>query len=208
MNTSAHKTSSRHTSKLLTSIAERLETEDSISLREIIVTLGERVFGISILLFCIPNCLPIPNVAGLSALTGIPIAIIGLHMVFGKVQLWLPARLGEKRFSGQRLGKILERAIPAIRKIEVLLHPRLRIMSTEVMQRFLGVVFVLLATVMSLPIPFGNFLPGLAMALIAIGLIERDGLLILLGLLVGAATLVLMFSAADAIVSAIQSLLG
>ena len=208
MNTSAHKTSARHTSQLIASITERLKTEDSISLKEIIATLGERVFGVSILLFCIPNCLPIPNVTGLSAITGIPIGIIGLHMVFGKSQLWLPARLGEKRFSGQRFGKMLERAIPSIRKIEVWLHPRLRIMSTETMQRLLGVVFIVLATVMSLPIPFGNFMPGLAMALMAIGLIERDGFLIVLGLLVGAATLALMFSAADAIVSVIQSFLG
>lgn len=200
--------SGQHTSLILASIIEQMEAKDSISLKEMIGTLGERVFGMSILLFSIPNCLPIPNVTGLSAITGIPIGILGLQMIVGKAHPWLPAALGNKQFSGQRLGALLERAIPCVRKMEVLLHPRLQVMSGKSMQRLLGVVFVVLATVMSLPIPFGNFLPGLAMALMAVGLIERDGLIIVLGLLVGTATVALMFTVADAILSAVQSFLG
>ncbi len=197
----------QHTSLILASIIEQMEEKESINLQELMGTLGERVFGMSILLFSIPNCLPIPNVAALSALTGIPIGILGLQMIVGKAHPWLPAALGKKRFSGQQFGMILERAIPSIQKIEVLLHPRLHMMSGAFMQRLLGVAFVVLATVMSLPIPFGNMLPGWAMALIAIGLLERDGFVIVLGLLVGAATVALMFTAADAILSALQSFL-
>ena len=74
------------------------------------------------------------------------------------------------------------------------------------MQRFLGIAFVILATVMSLPIPFGNFPPGLAMALMAIGLIERDGLIIILGLAIGTGTLALAFAAGDMLITMIQSL--
>jgi len=202
------KPSGQHTSKILASIIERMEEKDSISLKDMISLLGERVFGLSILFFCIPNCLPIPNVAGLSALTGIPIVILGLQMVLGRAHPWLPVRLREKQFSGQRVGKFFERAIPYIQKVEVLLHPRLQVMTGKPMQRLLGVVFVVLATVMSLPIPFGNFMPGLAMALIAIGLIERDGLLVLLGCLTGVATVLFMFTIAEAIVSAMEALLG
>jgi hypothetical protein len=185
-----------------------MEMEESISLKETIETLGERVFGISILLFCIPNCVPIPNFAGLSAFTGIPIGIIGLHMMVGKSHLWLPASLGNKQFSTHRFGRMLKRAVPTIQKTEVLLHPRLRMMSGQTMQRLLGVVFVILATIMSLPIPFGNFMPGLAMALIAIGLIERDGVIIVIGLIVGVVTVALMLTAAEALASMIQSFLG
>lgn len=185
-----------------------MEAKDSISLKDMIGLLGERVFGLSILLFSIPNCLPIPNIAAMSAITGIPIGILGLQMVVGRAHPWLPVALGNKRFSGRRFGKILERAIPAIRKVEVLLHPRLQMMTGKSMQRLLGVAFVVLATLMSLPIPFGNMLPGLAIALMAIGLIERDGLVIVLGLLVGAATIALMFSVADAILSVVQSFFG
>jgi hypothetical protein len=129
-------------------------------------------------------------------------------MMLGKVHLWLPAALGKRRFSGPRAARILARAIPAIGKVEKWFHPRLLALQSKSMQRVLGAVFVVLASVMSLPIPFGNFMPGFAMALIAIGLIERDGVLVLLGLLFGAATVVLMFTMADALLSALQSLLG
>lgn len=200
--------SGQHTSQLLAAIAQQMEATDSISLQELMGTLGERVFGMSILLFSIPNCLPIPNVAALSALTGIPIGILGLQMILGRSHPWLPSALGEKRFSGQWFSKFLERAVPTIRKVEVLLHPRLQVMTGKSVQRLLGVAFVALATVMSLPIPFGNMLPGFAIALMAIGLLERDGLIIVLGLSVGAATVTLMFTVADAILSAIQSFWG
>jgi len=200
--------SKQHTSHILASITRQMEEKDSISLQEMIDILGERVFGLSILLFCIPNCLPIPNIAGLSAFTGIPIGILGLQMVMGRSHPWLPTRLREKKFSGPRVGKFFERAIPFIQKMEVFLHPRLQVMTGKPMQRLLGVVFVALAIVMSLPIPFGNFMPGLAMALIAIGLIERDGLLVVLGCLTGVATVMFMFTLAEAILSAMQTLLG
>lgn len=197
--------SSLHISGILASIIKQMKAQDTITIKEIISPLGERAFGILILLFCVPNCLPTPNFIGLSALTGIPVIILGLQMIIGSPYLWLPAKLAEKQFSGRRFAVILERAIPYILKIEVLLHPRLQVMSTEAMKRLLGVMFTLLATIMVLPIPFGNLLPGLAMALMAIGLIERDGITILLGLLIGAATVAVMFTAADAILSALQS---
>lgn len=189
--------SDQHTSDLLITATEGMKEKDSFTLQDIIGLLKERVFGIAILLFCIPNCLPIPNVTGLSAITGIPIVIIGLEMIVGRTQLWLPAFLGRRQMPGKRLAALLERAIPYIRKTEVLLHPRLLIMSSHFMQRFLGIAFVILAIIMSLPIPFGNLLPGLAMALMAIGIIERDGFLILAGLAVGAGTIALVFTLAD-----------
>ena len=182
-----------------------MEEKDSISLKELIEILGKRVFGILILVFCIPNCLPIPNIAGLSARTGIPICILGIQMLVGKVHPWFPAALAKKQFSSKRIESMLKHAIPIILKLELFLHPRLQVMSTDFMQRLFGIVFIILATIMSLPIPFGNMLPGVAMALIAIGLIEGDGGVIVLGLVGAAATVTLLLTAADAITSAIGS---
>ena len=195
----------RHTSQILDSLVEKMEEKDSISLKELIEILGKRVFGILILVFCIPNCLPIPNIAGLSALTGIPICILGIQMLVGKVHPWFPAALAKKQFSSKRIESMLKHAIPIILKLELFLHPRLQVMSTDFMQRLFGIVFIILATIMSLPIPFGNMLPGVAMALIAIGLSEGDGGVIVLGLVGAAATVTLLLTAADAITSAIGS---
>jgi hypothetical protein len=197
-----------HTSEILASIVEQMEAKESINLGDMIVLLGERVAGLLILVFCIPNCLPIPNFAGLSAFTGIPIGLIGVQMVAGIAHPWFPGMMMRKQFSGKAVAKVLQRAIPFIKKVEKALHPRGLVMSYPMAQRLLGVAFVALATVMSLPIPFGNFLPGLAMALMAIGLIESDGLVISLGLAVGVGTFVVLFALGDALLEAVLSMIS
>ena len=188
----------QHTSSLLLSLIERLREKESFTLQEIIDLLQGRGFGLAIILFCIPNCLPIPNVAGLSAITGIPIIIIGLEMLAGRSQLWLlPVLLGKKKIPSRKLAEILLRILPSIRKIETFLYPRLLVMSVPVLLRFYGAVFVFLAAIMSLPIPFMNMIPGWAMALMAIGLIKSDGVIICLGLATGILMVTLLFTMAD-----------
>lgn len=191
-------------SHLLQDVVDSMKEKESLCIQDIIGLLKERVFGLSILLFCIPNCLPIPNVAGLSAITGIPIIIIGLEMMAGRTHLWLPAMLGQRRIKGKMFAKFLTTSIPWMDRIEKFLHPRLHLLSGKHAQRALGLMFVILAALMSLPIPFGNFLPGFAMALMAIGLIERDGVMIMLGLLMSAATLVVLFMLGDEALTFIQ----
>jgi hypothetical protein len=57
-------------------------------------------------------------------------------------------------------------------------------MSSYVAERLLGAVFVVLASVVSLPIPLGNQPPAIGIALISLGLVERDGVFITFGLIV------------------------
>ncbi|NDF12073.1 MAG: exopolysaccharide biosynthesis protein [Proteobacteria bacterium] len=185
------------TSDLLGTVVAKIQRKRTVSLEDIVGLLKERVFGLAILLFCIPNCLPIPNFAGLSALTGIPIGIIGLEMMVGRTDLWLPTFLGEKRIPAKTFAKVLKHSIPTIRKMENALYPRFLVMSSRPIQPLLGLVIVVLATIMSLPIPFGNFMPGWSMAFIALGLIKRDGFVILLGLILGTFTLILLGAVAD-----------
>ena len=200
--------STQHTSDLLSAAIEQMRERKSLTLEELIGMLQGRGFGLVIVLFCIPNCLPIPNIAGLSAITGIPIIIIGLEMLIGRSHLWLPPVVSKKLLPAPKLAALLTRALPGIRKLEKLLHPRLLAASDPVSRRMLGLAFVLLATIMSLPIPFTNMLPGWAMALMAIGMIERDGMMILLGLGVGAMTAALIFALTDKAFALIQALLS
>ena len=63
-------------------------------------------------------------------------------------------------------------------------HPRQR--------WWLAPLVALMALLIFLPIPFGNVLPALALALLGVGLMFRDGLLMLAGLAVAALALVVM----------------
>ena len=197
----------QRTSDLLLSAIKRMRERDSFTVEEIVSLLQARGFGLVIVLFCIPNILPIPNIAGLSAITGIPIIIIGLEMLAGRLHLWLPSILSKKFVPSRKLAALLLRALSGIRRIEKLLHPRVLVMSNPISKRMLGLIFALLATIMSLPIPFTNMLPGWAMALMAIGLIERDGAVILLGLAMGIVTVLLVFTVTHNLFELVRSLL-
>ncbi len=83
-------------------------------------------------------------------------------------------RLARKRPNGASL-------LNLVRGVERLTRPRLPFLTGEVADTITGLVCVLMAVVMALPIPFGDTLPGLALVLFALGMMQRDGLAVLLG---------------------------
>src|SRR3546814_11677546 len=70
-------------------------------------------------------------------------------------------------------------------------------------ERVLGIVCLALAVIITLPIPFANMLPGLAVTALALGLIERDGLAVLIGLALSVVSLAFVFFVVVAFVQAI-----
>ncbi len=173
------------TSDVLSALIVSTTGEGDISMREVLHLLGERVFGLAILVFSLPNSLPIPSPPGFSAITGIPIILLSLQMIMGRKTFWLPERIANYQFSRAKFVHFLVKALPLIRKFERLMHPRLLFMQSRGAECVIGGAFLLLAIVLSLPIPFGNFLPGLAMSVIALGMLERDGALIIGGIVFG-----------------------
>lgn len=163
-----------HASDLLKQIAQ-LPDRETISIGEFVSMLGDRSFALAILIFSLPNSLPIPGIPGFSTITGLPILFIALQMVAGRTKIWLPRRVSEKTFSYQFLKKIINKSIPPILWLERFLHPRLTNICGPVGERFIGFLIVIMASVLVLPIVGGNFLPGASISLLALALLENDG---------------------------------
>ena len=78
--------------------------------------------------------------------------------------------------------RMVERWAPHLTKLEKICKPRLAIVTEPVGKILIGIVIFALGFIMILPIPFlGNMPPGIAASLIAIGMTERDGLIVLVG---------------------------
>jgi hypothetical protein len=75
----------------------------------------------------------------------------------------------------------MARAVPWLARAERLLRPRFGVLTRQPAQYGLGLICLLLSIVIFLPIPLGNMLPALAICLVALGLLGRDGLCVLLG---------------------------
>ncbi|WP_170181708.1 exopolysaccharide biosynthesis protein [Phreatobacter stygius] len=164
----------------------RLGEGETIPLGALTQALGDRAFGLLVLIFALPNI--IPMIPGVSTISGVVIAIVGLQMLIGRHDPWLPAFIADRGLPRAETAKMIERAIPWVEKLESLARPRALFMTRGVMRMLIGAMFVMLGVVLALPLSWiGNFPPGVALLIMSVGFLEEDGLLVgaahILGLL-------------------------
>jgi hypothetical protein len=156
---------------------------ERVTFREILVGLRHRAFGFTLLIFALPCCLPMPP--GIPTICGIAIVIIALNLIAARQRLWLPSVIADKSVARADLKRVVERAIPYLERLERICRPRFAIVTDSVGKVLIGLVLLMLGLIMILPIPFvGNMPPGFAASVIAIGMTERDGLVLLIGIVV------------------------
>jgi hypothetical protein len=107
--------------------------------------------------------------------------LITLQLAFSSEHLWLPKFMRRASISRRAFDHGLERFGKWIHRAERLTRPRWRWVIGPLGQALIGVCGFVLAVILVLPIPFGNFMPAVAITLFAIGLMQRDGIVTLLG---------------------------
>lgn len=168
----------RRMSEILRDIAAETGP-DRITVADLLTAMEGRAFGALLLLFAFPNILPSPP--GLAAILGLPLIYLASQLMLGRSP-WLPNFIANRSISRVSFASVIVRATPWIARAERMLATRLHILAGPVAQRLLGAVCLLLSLILVLPIPFGNMLPSLAICIIALGMLERDGAWILGGL--------------------------
>lgn len=169
-------------SALLVGVAER-HPGPRIALRELVDALGDRAFGLLMLLLALPNSFPIPSPPGFSTLFGAPLMLVSLQLAVGRERPWLPRRLLDKTVAQADLLRFLRRAEPYMQKMERRVRPRWEGLASGWGERLVGLVCCAMAGIMALPIIFGNFPPALSISILSLGLIEKDGVAVAVGLL-------------------------
>lgn len=164
-----------------------------------------RAFGAMLLVFGLLNCLPLPP--GSSTILSLPILLLAPQIAWGSDVPWLPRRLVEHPLKRDDLRGLFRRLTPIVRRMELVTRPRLKILFGPVGERLIGVVCTLLALVLVLPIPLGNLAPGATVAVLALALLQRDGLLALLGYLMAAVSVGLLVLSAGVVAAAADRLL-
>jgi hypothetical protein len=137
-------------------------------------------------LFALPNILPTPP--GTSGILGLPLVYLSAQMMLGRLP-WLPPFISNRSMSRDDFTQTISRATPLLARAEKLLKPRLSLFVKDNAQNVIGAVCLLLAVVLMLPIPFGNMLPAIAISLISLGVLERDGAWVLSGFAVATASM-------------------
>lgn len=191
-------------SDVLSDLAETW-SQPRISVGQLIQALGDRGLIGLLLILAVANV--IPNPPGTSAVLGLPMLYLSWQMMRGGMP-WLPQFLAARSFDIDHFRTVVARTTPRLNRVERLLRPRLPSLSSPAAFRILGAVCLLLSVVLAMPIPFGNLLPAAAIAIIALGALERDGLWIAGGVLFGVAVTVFLASAIVIVTRAILGFVG
>jgi hypothetical protein len=185
-------------SAVLQSLADDA-TRERISVSDLLAALGDRALAAVLFVFALPNVLPVPP--GTSVVLGTPLVFLAAQLALGRAP-WLPSVIMQRSMLRADFASLVRRMAPWLVRGERLLRPRLMALTTPPIEYVVGLVCLVLALVLALPIPLGNVLPALAICLLALGVLERDGLWVLAGLLTTAASAAVVSGVIYAIVKA------
>jgi hypothetical protein len=178
----------RQPSAELAALARKLGGRGEVSVDDIVRHFGaDASVGWLLLLLAVPALVPSPGVP-LGMIFGTGLALLALHLTFGPRPVRLPTWIARRRLATSSLDAATARLKPMIERLERLTRPRLAALVRPSVIRLLGLVVLVNAVLIILPIPLGNTLPAMAVMTMALGLIARDGMAVAagLGLSVGA----------------------
>ncbi len=175
-------------SSMLNALAQD-DSRDRIAIRDLLDTLGDRALAALLFVFAVPNAVPVPP--GTSTILGAPLIFLAAQLALGR-RPWLPAVIADRSMTRADFAALIRRIGPWLARAERLLRPRVVALASPPMEYLVGLVCLLLAVVLVLPVPLGNMLPALAISLLALGIMERDGLWILAGLATAVASAVVV----------------
>lgn len=159
----------------------------AISLKRICSMLAGKGYGMLITLFSLPFCLPI-TIPGLSIPFGLLLAFLGLRVAFAK-KLWWPEWILNKEVPYKTFHAVVKKTIVVAKMLHKILKPRLvALVRHPVMHRIHGLLIFALSVLLSLPLPlpFTNMLTAIPIFFLGIGLLEDDGVAIILAYVLAA----------------------
>jgi len=193
--------SRERTSTLLHQLAYA-EGDPRISVDEIVATLRNRAYGLLLIVFGAPCMLPVPP--PIPMICGLAVVLIAINMAAGRVAIWLPGFITRRTLPRDVLRRLILRLLPTTVRVEKFCRPRLLLMTERAGKAAFGLVLLTLGLIVMLPIPVvGNFPPGIAIIVTGIGLSERDGVVMALGLVLSAVAMAVTSAAAWAALQAL-----
>jgi len=170
----------------------RAVTGDHVTTRELLALAGEQGMLLALMVLTLPFLFPV-SIPGVSTVFGIVGILISVGVTLNRVP-WLPDRLLDRPLGTEKLVPAIEKGADAFRRVDRISHPRLqRLTDGRAMSRVNGLGLLAGSILLLFPlsfVPFSNTLPAVAMLLLAAGMLQRDGVLVLLGYLFLLATVI------------------
>lgn len=158
-------------------------SSDRIPIRDLVDAMDSVGFGLAIMIFAFGIIIPLPP--PFPSLIAMPLVVFSLQMIAGYSSPKLPKKFSNLSVKRTVLAMLVQKSSPYIHKVEKILRPRLLFMTSQIAERLVGVFTLLFSSFILMPIPLSNFIPGLGILIISFGLLGKDGLVVILGIVIG-----------------------
>ena len=195
--------SKARTSEVLATLAA--QPSERLTIGDIVAVLRGRAFALLVVLLGLPNCLPMPPPIPL--VCGLLLALVAAQIAAGKPAPWLPRALLRRSIAQADVEKAVARALPLFLRLERWSRPRVTVFDTSLAMRLMGVHLLALSIGLLFSAPIVGQIPlGFAVCLMGLGLVERDGVVVLTGMAIGCAGLLLSLGFVYAIFTGLDKL--
>jgi len=169
---------------VFTQIEDSLDGADSVDLKTIVESFGNRAFGPIMVLCGLCMMTPLGIIPGIPGAFGIIVIVFALQLLFRRPAPWTPEILRKVKIPADKLIKVQTKVRPILAKIDNVIRPRFLWASTGIMQAVISIIAIILsATFFPLSVvPFGVVAPAAIILIMGLGITARDGLFIFLGL--------------------------
>ena len=147
-----------------------------VSVGWLIAELGERSFGLTLLVMAIIALLP-----GASTVVGLLIAWPAIQLILGHDTAALPRAMARREVDVERLARVIDVVVPRLAWVERLIRPRWAAVF-QTTRRVVGTAMLLVGLTLISPVPFSQIVPALVIMLLALAYLEEDGFALLLAL--------------------------
>ena len=160
------------------------EPDERITLRSILALLSDRSFAVIVVLLGLPNCLPMPPpIPSISALL---LILVAAQIAARRPEPWFPRAILKGSVARADVRRAIGRALPVVALLERWSRPRWRVFGDRTGSLLSALLLFTMALGLLTAAPLIGQVPyGLAVCLIGLGQVERDGVLVMSGLVVG-----------------------
>ena len=180
------------TSTILRALLSDLDSP-GIAVGDLVTHLRARAYGVLFVILGTISLVPAMSLPG-----GMLIAVFAVQMAWGVRTPRLPRRLAELEIPTHRLRWAIERLLPVLTRLERRVRPRWPWLTAPPAINLVGLLMAVVSLTFALPVPFTQVPTGLAILLIAVAMLERDGRVLALGLAAGAGALAIGYYAIKA----------
>lgn len=143
--------------------------------------LADRGLATLLLLAGAINLLPLP--LGATLISGTPAMLLAWQLMLKRQVVWLPQRLLQQPLTERHMGMLRQRIVPRLFWLEKVARPRYWPFDRGQDDFLVGLLCLWLAVILIVPLPLAQWGPAITITLLALALLQRDGVLLLAGVL-------------------------